>query len=125
MRIVSRLTLYMYAHAREMSTYVRGHLCACAGNERIRSTAGKTANWPGRDLYTFSVRLPRVHQKPMASGKPKNASGKFTEAQRATLQTFYKKGMVGTAEIYMPQIRMASTETGLTFGQVKVNILQQ
>ena len=80
----TRLTLYMYAHAREMSTYVDMYAHA-----REMSAAGKTANWPGRDLYTFSVRLPRVLQKPMASGKPKNASGKFTEAQRATLQTFY------------------------------------
>ena len=105
----------MYAHAREMSAYDQWE-------RRPEDLAAKTANWPGRDLYTFSVRLPRVLQKPMASGKPKNASGKFTEAQRATLQTFYRKGMVGTAEIYMPQIRMASTETGLTFGKVKVNM---
>ena len=47
-------------------------------------------------------------------------AAKFTKMQTSILQTHYKKGMVGTADVFMPHIVSAAEKAGLSCKQVKV-----
>jgi hypothetical protein len=47
----------------------------------------------------------------------------FSDAQKSTLLTYFRNGMVGVGRKYTTQINAAAAETGLTERQIEVIII--